>query len=272
VREDLWAAGELGPLPNTWEQVADLARRLGHAPGRVAIPLNPNHAYCAFLSIGSSMVGPQFWPAHGRFDRQAGCDALSCLRHLASHLHPTSEHDDPIAISDRMSRTDEIVYVPLMFGYSSYARSGFRPHRLRFADAPRGACGMRGSVLGGVGIAVSARSSHFSEAADLARTIAAAEIQSGLYADAGGQPGHAAAWNCASVNAQTGDFFRLTRSTMEHAFVRPRVPGHRRFQPLAGEAIHRFLWRRDVSAETCMQELERLVDSLLGDWRRTGVV
>jgi multiple sugar transport system substrate-binding protein len=272
LREDLWNAAGLGPLPDTWAQVENLAQRLGNAPARVAVPLNPNHAYCAFLSIGVSMAGPQFWPVHGRFDRSAGCDALAFLQHLALHLHRTSEHDDPIAISDRMSRTDEIMYVPLMFGYSSYARPGFRPHRLRFGNAPKGPSGLRGSVLGGVGIALSARSAHRTQAADLARTIAAAEIQSGLYARAGGQPGHSAAWDCADVNAQTGDFFRATRATMEQAFVRPRVPGHRRFQPLAGELIHGLIWRRDRSAEACLKELERLVDSLLPDWRQSGVV
>jgi multiple sugar transport system substrate-binding protein len=272
VREDLWAATELGPLPDTWDQVNELARKLSAAAGKVAIPLNPNHAYCAFLSIGVSMVGPQFWPVHGRFDQAAGCDALAFLRRLAGNLHATSAHDDPIAVCDRMSRTDEIVYVPLMFGYSSYARPGFRPHRLRFGDAPRGASGVRGSVLGGVGIAVSARSAHLNQAADLARTIAASEIQSGLYASSGGQPGHAAAWDSASVNAQAGEFFTATRSTIEHAFVRPRVPGHRRFQPLAGEVIHRFIWKRDLGAAACLQELEHLVDALLPDWRRTGVV
>jgi len=272
VREDLWAATGLGPLPDTWDQVNELAKKLRAAAGKVAIPLNPNHSYCAFLSIGVSMVGQQFWPVHGRFDHAAGCDALAFLRELAGNLHAMSARDDPIAVSDRMSRTDEIVYVPLMFGYSSYARPGFRPHRLRFGDAPRGASGVRGSVLGGVGIAVSARSANLRQAADLARTIAASEIQSGLYASSGGQPGHAAAWDSSSVNAQAGNFFTATRSTMEQAFLRPRVPGHRRFQPLAGEVIHRCIWKRDLGAETCLQELEHLVDALLPDWRRSGVV
>ena len=48
----------------------------------------------------------------------ASGSAPTCIRRHAA--------DDPIGISDRMSSTDEIVYVPLMFGYSNYARAGFR--------------------------------------------------------------------------------------------------------------------------------------------------
>ena len=67
------------------------------------------------------------------------------------------------------------------------------------------------------------------------------------------------------MNAQTGGFFTATRSTIDQAFMRPRVAGHRRFQPLAGEVIHRFIWNGGTAAEACLSEYEHLVDSLL--WR-----
>ncbi|MGH8245704.1 MAG: carbohydrate ABC transporter substrate-binding protein, partial [Gammaproteobacteria bacterium] len=148
VREDLWHGADLGRLPETWADVSELAAERRNAPSRVAIPLNPNHAYCAFLSIGVSLVGPQFWRAGGSVDPAAGNEALSFLRRIARDVHASSRTDDPIGISDRMAATDEIVYVPLMFGYSSYARPGFRPRPLRFGNAPRGAGGKFGSVLG----------------------------------------------------------------------------------------------------------------------------
>jgi multiple sugar transport system substrate-binding protein len=92
-------------------------------------------------------------------------------------------------------------------------------------------------------------------------------VQSGIYADSGGQPGHAAAWESPSVNEQTAGFFMATRDTIENAFVRPRVPGHRRFQPLAGQLIHDFIWSGDVSADMCLSTYNGLVDELLSDWR-----
>jgi multiple sugar transport system substrate-binding protein len=126
---------------------------------------------------------------------------------------------------------------------------------------------VRGSVLGGVGLAVSARSAHRKTAAELARLIASPDVQRGLYARSGGQPGHAAAWESSSVNDATGQFFVTTRRTIEQAFVRPRVSGHRPFQPRAGQLIHRFIWAPDGSAEDCLQEFGRLADELLADWR-----
>ncbi|MGH8265326.1 MAG: hypothetical protein ACRET4_17765, partial [Steroidobacteraceae bacterium] len=250
-------------LPDTWADVAELAQATRAAPSGVAIALNPNHAYCAFLAVGVSLAGRRFWPAGGHVDRSAARESLEFLRRLATLVHPASREEDPIAVSDRMTRTDEILYVPLMFGYSSYARRGFRPHLLRFANAPRGPDGMRGSVLGGVGLALSARSRHRADAGDLAREIAAPDAQAGIYASAGGQPGHSTAWDSPSVNSQAGDFFHAVRATMEQAFMRPRVAGHRQFQQLAGERIHRSIWAHDDSIDECLADYARLVDALL---------
>ncbi|HSD73809.1 MAG TPA: extracellular solute-binding protein [Steroidobacteraceae bacterium] len=267
VRDDLWSASQSGPLPDTWAEVVELAESLRAAPSRVAIPLNENHAYCAFLSVGVSLAGHSFWRAGHAVEPAAGRESLLLLRRLATHVHPLSREADPIAISERMVHSDEIVYVPLMFGYSSYARPGFRPQRLGFGDAPLGPSGARGTVLGGVGLAVSARRPNSKAAAELARYIASPHVQRGLYARAGGQPGHAAAWESSSVNEQTGQFFVATRRSIDQAFVRPRVSGHRPFQPLAGALIHGFIWGQDGSAEKCLEDYARLAQELLADWR-----
>lgn len=269
VRVDLLEAARGASLPENWEEVLDLADALRGSESRIAMPLNPNHAYCAFLSLGISCAGPGFWPAGGSVDRDAALASLGFLRELSTRLHPLSGDADPIAISDRMSTTRDILYVPLMFGYSSYARPGFRAHRVRFGDAPRGAGGHIGSVLGGVGIALSARSGNRPLAGALARLIASRDMQCGLYASAGGQPGHAAAWESARVNELADGFFASTRRTIEQAFVRPRVPGHRRFQVEAGELIHRFLQKKNMSAEECFADFTGCAGRLLGDWRDT---
>jgi hypothetical protein len=193
------------------------------------------------------LVFAELWRVGIQVDWSGARYSLEFLRNLAAKLHAVSKHGDPIAISDQMSGTDEILYVPLMFGYSNYARDGFRRHRLRFANAPCGSTGRHGSVLGGVGLSLSARSRSSSGATALARRIADPEIQRGIYANVGGQPGHATAWNSSAGNDQTVGFFRLTQPTMRDAFVRPRVSGHRRFRVQAGELIHRFIWDRKVS-------------------------
>ncbi len=263
VREDLWHAARGGALPRTWADVAALAAECRDAHPCVAIPLNPNHSYCAFLSLGVSLAGAGFWPGGGHVDTPAAAEALGFLRRLARDVHPLSRNADPIGISDCMAGTDEILYVPLMFGYSSYARPGFRAHALTFGNAPRGPDGAVGSVLGGVGLALSARSTQREAAADLAREIGSPGVQSGTYARSGGQPGHGAAWDSAQVNALTNGFFRATRATMDAAIMRPRVAGHRAFQPRAGELIHGCIWAETMPVRDCVARFDVLADSML---------
>jgi len=271
VREDLRQSAGLDDIPSDWEAVAALAHRCRKTRHQVAVALKPNHAYCNFLSVGITLAGADFWPAGGHVDGAAAVEALEFLRRLAPDLHPLSGEADPIAVSDRMASTDEILYVPLMFGYSSYSRLGFRPHPLRFGNAPVGRSGRIGSVLGGVGVAVSALSAQRDLAADLARTLVLPEVQAGMYVDAGGQPGHAAAWESEVANRQVGDFFLATRASMDQAFLRPRVPGHRRFQELAGELVHKYIWGQAIgSARDFLAAYNELAEALLGDWREEG--
>ncbi|MGB5131799.1 MAG: hypothetical protein WBO00_04235, partial [Steroidobacteraceae bacterium] len=77
------------------------------------------------------------------------------------------------------------------------------------------------------------------------------------------------AWESPAVNALTGGFFGSTRATMNQALLRPRVTGHRAFQPLAGELIHACLWTDRMPVRRCLAEFGKLVESLLPDWGRT---
>jgi multiple sugar transport system substrate-binding protein len=266
ARPDLMEASGLWQVPDTWSDVAELIHERSGAPARVAMPLNPNHAYCAFLSVGLAETGPQFWRKGASVERDAALRALEFLKALAPDLHPLSRDADPIAISDRMAGSDEVLFVPLMFGYSNYSRPGFRRATLHFGNAPRGAGGHIGSVLGGVGIALSARSEVSEAAADLARTLASGSVQAGLYVRSDGQPGHGAAWDSGAANRLVHDFFFATRETMKQAFLRPRVTGHRRFQQEAGALIHRFIWGGDLGAGECLAGFDSLVDELLCRW------
>eukprot|EP01035_Chromulina_nebulosa_P051261 gene51261-69775_t len=138
---------------------------------------------------------------------------------------------------------------PLTYGYVSYAMAGFRPNRVKFTDIPAaGTQGPRGSALGGTGIAVSAFCRAPEQAMDFAYWIASGDIQKSLYASAGGQPGHAAAWEDDAVNATTADFYRDTRATLEAAWVRPRHDGYMAFQQAASERINEGLTGAEPTA------------------------
>jgi multiple sugar transport system substrate-binding protein len=140
-----------------------------------------------------------------------------------------------------MSETDEISYVPILFGYSNYARSGYRSHVVRFAPLPSFGYGPIGSTLGGAGIAISSKCRHVREAADYVMWITKPETQRVTYFDAGGQPGNRVAWLDVQVNRVSNNFFFDTWESMLTAYIRPRYFGFTQSQAEAGAIISKYL-------------------------------
>jgi multiple sugar transport system substrate-binding protein len=71
---------------------------------------------------------------------------------------------------------------------------------------------------------------------------------------AGGQAALRAAWESDSVNAACGNFYRLTRATLDQAWVRPRFPGWIAFQD-RGSAIVREGLRGRATPGEVLREL-----------------
>jgi len=86
--------------------------------------------------------------------------------------------------------------------------------------------------------------------ADFAYWVASGPVQAGLYAEAGGQPAHADAWNSDAVNAPVGDFYRATRRTLDCAWLRPRHDGYMAFQDKASALLTEALMARATAKET----------------------
>ena len=211
--------------PRDWAGVLDLAR-----DGRVLWPTKPIDAYSSMITMAANAGTP---PASVPGEFLAADDLLPVLErmHELSALVPeVNRTQNPIEVAEMLSTGDRWLYAPLAFGYTNYSRPGFRPGRLRYTDIPRGVAGVAGSLLGGAGIAVSAASAHLDEARAFAFWVASAEAQSGIYYDGGGQPGNAAAWADDRLNADSLDFFRGTRATLEGAYLRPRSTGYIDFQ------------------------------------------
>ncbi len=223
--------------PTEWSEVISLAR-----DGRVALALIPINALMTFMGLARNMDAPV---AEGPslVDRDVGRDVLGMMGEIASLLDRRCLALDPIGIYEWMGRTaDGPSYSPFGYGYNNYSRDGFCRFPLVFADAPGiGGNGPRGTVIGGTGIAVSASSPHCDLAAEYAFWIAGAECQSGLFFDAGGQPGNAAAWDSDHCNAASRNFFRNTRETLETSWLRPRHEGYMGFQDRGGDVVHCFL-------------------------------
>ncbi len=236
-RPDLLSERE---VPRTWQQVRELARS---RPGAVGWPLCPTDAMCSFLSLCAGS-DPAFFDERVGIDPAVGEAAVALIFELLPHLHPTSLDFNPIGMYDRMAAGNDIAYVPCAFGYTNYARRGFAPKRLRFADIPATSLEPRGSLLGGVGMAISAYSPHIQLAVEFAMFVASGDAQRTLYVENGGQPGHAGAWRDAAANATCGGFFADTTRTMEFSYVRPRNPAFPSFQEQAGALLHEALRKR----------------------------
>jgi multiple sugar transport system substrate-binding protein len=248
--------------PDDWDGVLDLAHE-----GRVLWPAKPIDALSSLITV----AGAQGWtPADepGVFlSRERLGIVLSLLHELADAVPPENLSQNPIQVAEALASSDRWCYSPLLFGYNNYAREGFRDHRLRYCDVPAGPAGITGSLLGGAGIAVSARSNNRDEATAFAFWAAGADAQAGPYFDAGGQPGNAAAWDDDRLDELTHGFFRDTRATLDQAFLRPQIPGWIEFQDRAAPWITAAL-RRDLSDAELGDRLEQTAAELLTDAER----
>ncbi|KRB28285.1 ABC transporter substrate-binding protein [Mesorhizobium sp. Root695] len=242
-----WRPDALDAPPARWSEVLDLARQ-----GGVLLPLRPPHVLMVFYTLAGNLGHSCTTdPSHDLIDLEAGSEVFETMREIASLVEPACFEMDPIAVSERMAEAgSRIVCAPLIYGYVSYAMAGFRANRLAFADIPVvGYSGPIGSALGGTGIAVSAFSKARDAAIDFAYWAASGDVQRGAYAAAGGQPGHAAAWEDQTVNEATGNFYRDTRATLEGAWVRPRHDGYMAFQQAASDRILSGMTSRHKAAE-----------------------
>jgi multiple sugar transport system substrate-binding protein len=156
-----------------------------------------------------------------------------------------------------MSASDEVAYVPLLFGYSNYGRPGFRPQLIRFTNVPIADGGRPRGILGGAGLAISSRTNHAEVACRYATYVASGEVQRTIYFESGGQPGHRSAWLDDAVNAASSNFFRDTLETLENAYLRPRYLGYMPVQERAGEVIHAFL-KEDGDIDATLDTLDGL--------------
>lgn len=242
-------------MPQTWDDVEQLAR-----DGRVVWPINPVDVQASFLTIAAQLgtpidgTGDEFIPA------EVGEVVLERMHAVAKHLDPACFEMNAIdALESLASSESPAFYCPLVFGYTNYSRAGYRDALLRFGDIPtiRAGAAPAGSLLGGVGLGVSAQSESVDEAAEFALWLAGPEVQAGVFVEAGGQPAHRAAWENPRVDDLVGGFFSGVRRTTDLSWMRPRIPGYVDWQNASLSVIHDAL-RRGAGFDAAVRELNRL--------------
>lgn len=252
-------------VPATFDEVLALAEALRSEGLAIAVPAIPTDLMCLFITIAASQ-GQEV--GQGAFlDPHAGEVVIGAMRRLLAAAHPASVAWNPIRCYDHMAATDEVAYVPYAFGYVNYADPTAR-RVIRFADAPAMKPGQAArAILGGAGIAVSARSPHPEAAARYALHLCRPDHQATDYVRNGGQPASRSAWLDAGANARASNFFADTLRTLEAAYLRPTVPGFVGFFQDAGVGLAECL-RGDTSQKawltTTNDRYVRLADQRRG--------
>lgn len=246
---------EAAALPCTWEDVLHLAHR---RRGFVSVALSPLDALICFFTLCANAGDLPFTTFERVVSREAGEYALEMLRKLADCSAPVSFSENPIALYERMSSTDETAYCPLAFGYSNYSRLGYRARLLSFGAIPSAGHGPVGATLGGAGLAISVKCKDRASARAYAAWVAGRDCQRTLYVESGGQPGSRSAWEDEAANALTNGYFRMTKPVLEQAWVRPRFHGFVEYQNAAAPVAAHFL-TGDLTSRQTLDEFDRLL-------------
>lgn len=263
-----WRPDLLRQLPVSWDDALELLR--GSRDWAAAMPANPTHLFSCFVSLCHDSAdaalrtpgetGRPGWWSEGGIDTAVGTEAVRRLVELVSLLDPRSLEMNPIMLLDQMSADPPtggvpIGYVPLIFGYSNYARAGYADRLVRFGDAPGGS----GTMIGGVGLCISAQCSDLDAAARYLGHVVSPSFQADGYTSSGGQPGHRAAWLDPNANKITNGFFADTLTTLDRGFLRGRDARYPAFQRHTGEALHRMI--------TSQTPPDQVIDEFNRSWR-----
>lgn len=246
--------------PQKWAEIVALAdARLAVMPG---FPADLFLNWCMLLEaldarpFTSDQSIAETAPAH---------EAMDMLARMAEQMPEEIYHWNPIAIAEEMTRHDEVAYCAFAYSYGNYSRPRFAAHRLQYGDL---VCLDDGrplrSIVGGTGLAVTAQCAAPELAINFALYCAGAEVQSGLYAEAGGQPARREAWESVEANRVSGGFFAACLASHESALLRPRYDGYVPLQEEAGIPLQRYL-RGEVTRAAAWEEInQRYRQSLPG--------
>jgi multiple sugar transport system substrate-binding protein len=248
-------------VPQTWDDVLQLAK---FRRGFVTPALSPLDSLMCFFTICANKGEPAFGRRDALVRKEVGKQALELLRTLADHAADGALSANPIAIWERMSFSDEIAYCPLAFGYSNYARNGYRAKLVSFGLIPSSGRGPIGATLGGTGLAISAKCQHLDVALDYAFWLAGQECQRTFYVQSGGQPASKAAWLDPHANQLTNGYFAATLPVLENAWLRPRYAGFEELQVDALEIVSEFL-RNQRSSDKTLSSLDELYLTAVSD-------
>ncbi len=235
-RADLLAKNNT-PVPATWNDVMELAKK-----GKLAVPAIPIDLLMNFYMFCIAHGKQPFLNNEEVIDKETGLKALETMKELWSLVDKKMFQCNPIDIAELMTTTDDYWYCPFAYGYSNYSRNGYAKNLLTYTGLIEFETGVRlQSTIGGTGLAVSSFSKNAVLAMRFTEWVVSPEIQSTLYMQHGGQPGHRDAWISGEVNSYCNNYFANTLQTLDEAWMRPRYNGYLHFQDHAGIPLYNYL-------------------------------
>ena len=247
----------LNNIPKTFEDVIQLAEK-----SLVMWPIKPVDAISSFNTIAANLGNPINSKEGVFIELSIANSILEMMKKLADLVPRECLSMNPIETLDYMSTNDDILYCPLLYGYSNYSRLNFRESLIHFTDIPsfngkENNCS--GSQLGGTGLAISKSTKHLKTALKYCFWVASENCQRGLYYDSGGQPGNVLAWRDDKINENCNDFFKNTLKTLDKSWLRPRYDGYMYYQDKAGTLINNFL-KGENSIDFTVKEMKKEFD------------
>lgn len=225
-------------LPQTWEEMIEQAKK-----GTTILAAAPLYTLLDFFMMCATIAGGEetlYWEEVA--PPEVAREALERQRELTSLCPPFIFDINPIQVYEMMCGEGEnYMYCPFIFGYSNYSRPGYGRHIVKAANVVRYGAGLLRTTLGGTGLAISSKCRNLAETVDFCQYALSEEIQKTIFFDAGGQPGHCAAWLDQAVNARSNRFFLDTLETISHASMRPRYNGYMHMQDNGGAVIREYL-------------------------------
>jgi len=242
--------------PVFWSDVIEVAKK-----GTLLWSHKPVDIFSTFATLmaqkGSPLCGD------GQFiNESVALEVLEFMLELSTLVPDFCASSNPIDVAEILATSDDYHVGVCMYGYSNYARVGFRERVLLYDDLPSFDGRASGSQLGGAGIAISAASVNPELAARVAMFLSMPLIQSTTYVQAGGQPGNVCAWKSESANSLTHNFFRNTLRTLERAWVRPRLFGWPDVQYESSQIIHQGITTRKITTAT-VKSLSEVYERLI---------
>ena len=122
--------------PREWDAVLELA-----AQGRVLWPAKPIDAFSSLVTVAGSQGAVPAAESGVFLAEEELAAALAVLHRLTELVPEECLGWNPIQAAEALAASDRHAYVPLAFGYTNYARAGYRAHRLRYTDVPAGPAG-----------------------------------------------------------------------------------------------------------------------------------